>query len=67
MILPDSVIAREKSEILMEYLHKVFCETMRHGSESGAGFCGDTGEQIQEKCSCPDCTGGRECYHAMQN
>ena len=26
MILPDSVIAREKSEILVEYLHKVFCE-----------------------------------------
>ena len=26
MILPDSVIAREKSEILIEYLHKVFCE-----------------------------------------
>ena len=24
MILPDSVIAREKSEILVEYLHKVF-------------------------------------------
>lgn len=26
MVLPDSVIAREKSEILVEYLHKVFCE-----------------------------------------
>ena len=26
MILPDSVIAREKSEILVEYFHKVFCE-----------------------------------------
>lgn len=26
MILPDSVIAREKSEILIEYLQKVFCE-----------------------------------------
>ncbi|MDO4339781.1 MAG: PolC-type DNA polymerase III [Eubacteriales bacterium] len=26
MELPDSVIAREKSEILVEYLHKVFCE-----------------------------------------
>ena len=26
MILPDSVIARQKSEILIEYLHKVFCE-----------------------------------------
>lgn len=26
MTLPDSVIAREKSEILVEYLHKVFCE-----------------------------------------
>ena len=26
MILPDSVIAREKSEILVEYLHKIFCE-----------------------------------------
>ena len=26
MVLPDSVIAREKSEILAEYLHKVFCE-----------------------------------------
>ena len=26
LILPDSVIAREKSEILVEYLHKVFCE-----------------------------------------
>ena len=25
-MLPDSVIAREKSEILVEYLHKVFCE-----------------------------------------
>lgn len=24
--LPDSVIAREKGEILVEYLHKVFCE-----------------------------------------
>ena len=24
--LPDSVIAREKSEILVEYFHKVFCE-----------------------------------------
>ena len=24
--LPDSVIAREKSEILLEYFHKVFCE-----------------------------------------
>ena len=26
MVLPDSVIAREKSEILIEYLQKVFCE-----------------------------------------
>ena len=26
LVLPDSVIAREKSEILVEYLHKVFCE-----------------------------------------
>ena len=26
LILPDSVIAREKSEILVEYFHKVFCE-----------------------------------------
>ena len=26
LLLPDSVIAREKSEILVEYLHKVFCE-----------------------------------------
>ena len=26
MLLPDSVIAREKSEILVEYFHKVFCE-----------------------------------------
>ena len=26
MILPDSVIAREKSDILIEYLQKVFCE-----------------------------------------
>lgn len=26
MILPDSVIAREKSGILIEYLQKVFCE-----------------------------------------
>ena len=26
MVLPDSVIAREKSEILVEYLHKVFCQ-----------------------------------------
>ena len=26
MQLPDSVISREKSEILIEYLHKVFCE-----------------------------------------
>ena len=26
MILPDSVIAREKSEVLIEYLQKVFCE-----------------------------------------
>ncbi len=26
MVLPDSVIARNKSEILAEYLHKVFCE-----------------------------------------
>ncbi len=26
MILPDSVIARQKSEILVEYFHKVFCE-----------------------------------------
>ena len=26
LILPDSVISREKSEILVEYLHKVFCE-----------------------------------------
>jgi DNA polymerase-3 subunit alpha (Gram-positive type) len=26
MVLPDSVIAREKSEILLEYLQKVFCE-----------------------------------------
>ena len=26
MALPDSVIAREKSEILIEYLQKVFCE-----------------------------------------
>jgi DNA polymerase-3 subunit alpha (Gram-positive type) len=26
MVLPDSVIARQKSEILVEYLHKVFCE-----------------------------------------
>ena len=26
MVLPDSVIAREKSEILVEYFHKVFCE-----------------------------------------
>ena len=26
MELPDSVIAREKSDILVEYLHKVFCE-----------------------------------------
>ena len=23
---PDSVISRQKSEILIEYLHKVFCE-----------------------------------------
>ena len=26
MALPDSVISRQKSEILIEYLHKVFCE-----------------------------------------
>ena len=26
MVLPDSVISRQKSEILIEYLHKVFCE-----------------------------------------
>ena len=26
LVLPDSVISREKSEILVEYLHKVFCE-----------------------------------------
>ena len=26
LVLPDSVIAREKSGILVEYLHKVFCE-----------------------------------------
>ena len=26
MVLPDSVITRQKSEILVEYLHKVFCE-----------------------------------------
>ena len=26
MVLPDSVIARQKSEILIEYLHKIFCE-----------------------------------------
>ena len=26
LVLPESVIAREKSEILVEYLHKVFCE-----------------------------------------
>lgn len=26
MVLPDSVIAREKSDILVEYLQKVFCE-----------------------------------------
>ena len=26
LVLPDSVIAREKSDILVEYLHKVFCE-----------------------------------------
>lgn len=26
VILPDSVVAREKSEILLEYFHKVFCE-----------------------------------------
>ena len=26
LVLPDAVIAREKSGILVEYLHKVFCE-----------------------------------------
>lgn len=26
LVLPDSVIAREKSEILVEYFHKVFCQ-----------------------------------------
>ena len=26
MILPDSVIAREKSELLIEYLQKVICD-----------------------------------------
>ena len=26
LVFPDSVISREKSEILVEYLHKVFCE-----------------------------------------
>ena len=26
VVLPDSVVAREKSEILLEYFHKVFCE-----------------------------------------
>lgn len=26
LVIPDSVIAREKSEILIEYMHKVFCE-----------------------------------------
>lgn len=26
MELPDTVISRQKSEILVEYFHKVFCE-----------------------------------------
>ena len=38
MILPDSVIAREKSGILIEYLQKVFCE--RCGMDLKVGDAG---------------------------
>ena len=38
MELPDSVIAREKSEILVEYLHKVFCERCGMNLKIDLGF-----------------------------
>ena len=38
LILPDSVIAREKSEILVEYLHKVFCERCGMNLKIDLGF-----------------------------
>ena len=66
MVLPDSVISRQKSEILIEYLHKVFCERCGMDSESFAGLCADGGEQVPQKCSYPDPSGSSQCAEACQ-
>ena len=46
--LPDSVIAREKSEILLEYFHKVFCERCGMNLKADIDFI-ETGESKYRK------------------
>ena len=47
-MLPDSVIAREKSEILLEYFHKVFCERCGMNLKADIDFI-ETGESKYRK------------------
>ena len=44
LVLPDSVIAREKSGILVEYLHKVFCERCGMNLKIDLQFARDRGK-----------------------
>ena len=48
LVLPDSVIAREKSGILVEYLHKVFCERCGMNLKIDLQFA-ETGESKYRK------------------
>ena len=60
MILPDSVIAREKSGILMEYLQKVFCERCGMDLKVELEFVGDAGK-VPKECSSADRSGSGKC------
>ena len=66
LTLPDSVISREKSGILVEYLEKVFCERCGMNLKINLQFIETRREQISQKCCAADPAGGGECAETCQ-
>ena len=65
LTLPDSVISREKSGILVEYLEKFFVNDVDESQDQPAVHR-DRREQISQKCCAADPAGGGECAETCQ-
>ena len=67
LVLPDSVISREKSEILVEYLHKVFCERCGMNLKINLDFQEVQESKYRRNADTSDPAGSCQCPENMQN